>query len=85
MAGDLDGVALARRLRETAPDLPVLLATGYSQAAEQLGAEFSILRKPYQMADLGRAVSALLGRGGAPDPTLVDLASERQARKERKR
>jgi hypothetical protein len=38
----------------------VLLATGYSQSAERVGDEFPILHKPYEMADLNRALGALL-------------------------
>ncbi|MCR5877070.1 response regulator [Phenylobacterium sp. J367] len=61
MAGDLDGLALARRLRAERPNLPILLATGYSQAAEAMGEEFPILAKPYQLPELSRAVGAALG------------------------
>ncbi|MDB5367638.1 MAG: hypothetical protein JWM77_3565, partial [Rhodospirillales bacterium] len=60
MAGDMDGVDLGRRVRALYPDLPVLLATGYSQSAERVGDEFPILHKPYEMADLNRALGALL-------------------------
>jgi len=34
MAGPMDGLALARRLRQLRPELPILLATGYSRAAD---------------------------------------------------
>jgi CheY-like chemotaxis protein len=63
MAGEMDGVALGRRVRELYPDVPVLLATGYSQTAERVGDEFPILHKPYEMADLNRALGALLAHG----------------------
>jgi PAS domain S-box-containing protein len=85
MAGEMDGVDLARRLRQDAPLLPVLLATGYSQAAERIGDEFPILRKPYKMKELGQAVTAVLAKGGG-DGKLVrmDVARrERAARQER--
>jgi PAS domain S-box-containing protein len=62
MAGEMDGLALARRLRDLRPDLPILLATGYSHATEQMADEFPILTKPYQLNELGRAVGALLAR-----------------------
>ena len=90
MAGELDGLGLARRIRAEAPAVPVLLATGYSKAAEGLGDEFPILRKPYKLADLSRAIGALLGPGGDPgkasaDGKLVDLqaARDRRARRDR--
>jgi PAS domain S-box-containing protein len=56
MAGDMDGLALARAVRERQPDLPIVLVTGYSDAAVGT-TEFIVLRKPYQLVDLGRAVS----------------------------
>jgi DNA-binding LytR/AlgR family response regulator len=62
MAGPMDGLALARRLRQERPDLPILLATGYSQAAERIVDEFPILNKPYEAAELSHAISALLAR-----------------------
>jgi len=60
MPGDMDGLALARELRKRHPDLPVLLATGYSSAAERAGAEFPILRKPYDQNTLGLAIKAIV-------------------------
>jgi PAS domain S-box-containing protein len=79
MAGEMDGLGLARRLRSEAPGLPVLLATGYSQAAERLGDEFPILRKPYRMSDLNQAISEALARSAA-DGKLVRIDAARQAR-----
>ncbi|HEY8947977.1 MAG TPA: ATP-binding protein, partial [Rhizomicrobium sp.] len=64
MPGDMDGLALAREIQKHYPTLPVLLATGYSSAAERAGAEFPILRKPYDQNTLGMAIKAsLAGRG----------------------
>jgi CheY-like chemotaxis protein len=86
MAGEMDGVSLARRLRELRPDLPVLLATGYSQAVERLGDEFPILRKPYKLPELNRALSALLAEPPDPgDGKLVTLDTARRARADRAR
>jgi two-component system NtrC family sensor kinase len=48
MPGRLSGLDLARELRGTHPDLPVILATGYSDSAEAAVAEgFTVVRKPY--------------------------------------
>ena len=77
------GVGLARRLREENPQLPVLLATGYSQAAERIGDEFPILRKPYKMKELGQAVTAVLAKGDAGGK-LVRMDEARRARAARK-
>jgi len=59
MPGQLDGLGLARRLRETRPDLPVLLATGYSDAAADARGDFPILRKPYEIHQLSKAIATL--------------------------
>jgi CheY-like chemotaxis protein len=49
MPGDLDGLDLARRIQAKWPALPVLLATGYSDAANRANEEgFTLLTKPYQ-------------------------------------
>jgi PAS domain S-box-containing protein len=62
MAGQMDGIALARVVRQRRPDLPILLATGYSRAADAAQDEFSILRKPYQITQLGRAIAAVIAQ-----------------------
>ena len=59
MPGRLDGLGLARRLREIRPDLPVLLATGYSDAAADVRGDFPILRKPYEIHQLSKAIATL--------------------------
>ena len=58
MAGEMDGLGLARAIRQRWPGLPVLLATGYSREAEAIGDEFPILAKPYQAGDLRGALDA---------------------------
>jgi CheY-like chemotaxis protein len=62
MAGEMNGIGLARAIRASKPDLPVLLVTGYSHLASQVGSEFTLLRKPYGLADLGRAAGRVIGR-----------------------
>lgn len=58
MAGTADGVELAQRLRKSHPDIPVVLASAYSTAAAEATAQgFTVLRKPYDAAQL----LALLG------------------------
>jgi len=65
MAGQMDGIALARIVRERLPDLPILLATGYSKAADAAQDEFAILRKPYQIAQLSRAIAKVMAQARA--------------------
>jgi PAS domain S-box-containing protein len=57
MPGKMDGIELARSIREKWPRLPVLLATGFSNSAAN--SEFPILRKPYQLHDLSRELEKL--------------------------
>jgi PAS domain S-box-containing protein len=59
MPGRLDGLGLARILRQQHPGLPILLATGYSEAAQAVHADFPILRKPYRVNELSRALAEL--------------------------
>ena len=66
MAGDMNGLGLARRVRQRWPTTPVLLATGYSREAEAIGDEFPVLAKPYELADLGRALQVAATSAIAP-------------------
>ncbi|MDB5454364.1 MAG: hypothetical protein JWO33_2942 [Caulobacteraceae bacterium] len=79
MAGPMDGLGLARKLRQMYPQLPILLATGYSQALEGSGHEFPVLRKPYRLPELNRAISGLLSE--VPVSNLVPLDAARRKRK----
>jgi two-component system cell cycle sensor histidine kinase/response regulator CckA len=59
----MDGLALAARLRERDPSLPVLLVSGYAEVAlgRDLDAErLRLLPKPYGLADLVAELRALL-------------------------
>ena len=81
MPGDMDGLALAKAIRERFPCLPVLLATGYSSAAERVGSEFPIIRKPYDYNALGVAVKVALARGGVrPAATALSASAFRRGR-----
>jgi PAS domain S-box-containing protein len=68
MPGKMDGLTLARELKQRRPRLPILLATGYSEAAQNAGGEFPIVRKPYQIRELNEALSRLSAQrpGAAP-------------------
>jgi CheY-like chemotaxis protein len=56
MPGELDGMALARQVKEEYPNVAVLLTSGYAKAANAQEAGFPILRKPYKLATLARAI-----------------------------
>jgi CheY-like chemotaxis protein len=56
---EMSGVALANAVRETCPDLPLLLATGYSER-EKAGGNLPRLDKPYTIAESGRQIGLLM-------------------------
>jgi CheY-like chemotaxis protein len=60
MPGPMDGIALARRIGAEHPKVKVLLTTGYSQAASGSRSPFPVLRKPYQLPTMARAVRSAL-------------------------
>jgi CheY-like chemotaxis protein len=47
MPGTIDGIGLAREIRSRYPGLPVVLTTGYSDAAKAVPPNLRILRKPF--------------------------------------
>jgi DNA-binding LytR/AlgR family response regulator len=55
----MDGLSLARHLRIVRPGLPILLASGYSDAAINVRGDFPILRKPYEIHQLSQAIAKL--------------------------
>jgi len=64
----MDGIALALKLRESAPDLPILLMTGYAaekQRAHNLDMLITdVLSKPFNLDQLRGAVRQALESGG---------------------
>jgi len=59
MPGKMDGLGLARHLKAVKPQLPILLASGYSDAALSVRGDFPILRKPYEIHELSQAIAKL--------------------------
>ena len=67
MPGPVNGVQLAREIRNRAPALPILLTTGSVAApAGMEGDEFPLLLKPYQTDSLARALDVAVRAGVAP-------------------
>ena len=57
MPGGMSGVQLAREIRQRRPTLPVLLTTGYVEAASGLeDGEFELLPKPFSLETLATAL-----------------------------
>lgn len=78
MAGPLDGLALARTLRERQPGLPVLLVTGYSHAANGASDDFIVLRKPFKLAELSRIAARMIAE--SKQPAITNLVRLRDVR-----
>ena len=63
MPGEIDGLDLARKLREKRAGIPIVLMTGYSAAAAPAAAEgFAVLRKPFTLAALASCLAQSLDR-----------------------
>ena len=57
MPGGVSGVELAREIRDRHPNLPVILTTGYVEAAARMkDGEFQLLLKPYSLEALAEAL-----------------------------
>ena len=62
MPGDLDGLALARHIVATYPDIRILLTSGYATdilARQPDDLDHQILHKPYRQSELANALQAL--------------------------
>ena len=59
---NMNGVEVISAVRRLAPALPILMATGYAdmRAVQQVMPIDHVLRKPFQIGDLDRAISQLL-------------------------
>jgi PAS domain S-box-containing protein len=65
----MSGLQLATRVRERSPELPIILASGYSEELVRgAAASFEMVSKPYGLAQLSRAMGALTCRGADPQP-----------------
>ncbi|WP_313898395.1 PAS domain S-box protein [Methylobacterium sp. J-068] len=59
----MGGIALAKILQRRIPDLPILLASGYSHVLSQDGLHgFELLHKPYSADQLGRILGKVVPR-----------------------
>jgi PAS domain S-box-containing protein len=60
MPGGISGLELARKIRERFPELPILLTTGFSEAAADETVEFPLISKPYDFEALKIILAELL-------------------------
>jgi PAS domain S-box-containing protein len=80
MAGPMDGVGLARALRQRQPDVPVVLVTGFSSSATEAELEFAVLRKPFELSDLSRVMAKAIAEAqGASASNVIRLRDRRSA------
>jgi len=63
MPGGMNGIDLAEACKERYPGIPVLLTSGYSEAAREAEDRFVILRKPFELGALEAALRSELRRG----------------------
>ncbi len=81
MAG-MDGIDLAQEIRKKQPGMPIVLVTGYSRIPASVGEEFVLVRKPYQLEDLSRAVGTAIATASRPGAdNLVHLDGRRPTRR----
>ena len=62
----MSGVELQRQVKQRWPDLPILLATGYSEEALETDQRLSLVLKPYSAKDLAAAMADALGARNSP-------------------
>ena len=65
MPGGMSGIELATEVRRRYPGIPVLLTGGYSDAARAAELRFAILRKPFELSNLVKALGEAMGRHAA--------------------
>ncbi len=79
----IDGIQFLERLRETKPDQPVLIMTGYpsipnATAAMRLGAS-DYITKPFRPDEITRAVQRIVGRQTTREAAAAKPAARRAA------
>ena len=65
MPGGMNGIELAAEIRRRYPEIPVLLTSGYSEAARAAEMRYAILRKPFELPDLVKALGDAMARRAA--------------------
>jgi CheY-like chemotaxis protein len=72
MPGTMDGVTLAREIRKSHPDMPVVLITGNPMVVAG-ASEFPLLQKPITGRDLRAAIQRYLAPQDEHNPRVVPL------------
>jgi len=70
---DIDGAVVAELVRQTFPDLPIVITTGHNRpvriASLLQNGKTVFLQKPYEIADLVHAIETRVGRPAATTDT----------------
>ena len=78
MPGGMNGLELASQVRARFPHIVVLLTTGYSSSVQEaVGQGFEVLQKPYDLAELKRALQSAFK--AAERPRAATAAERRRA------
>ena len=68
---EMSGIQLARALGELAPELPVILTSGFDEPLQQIASTPPsikvVLRKPYGAAELGRVIQRVMKDNASPE------------------
>ncbi len=64
MPGGMNGIELAGEIMRHYPEIPVLPTSGYSKAAQAAETSFIILRKPFELSVLEKAIQEITTRHG---------------------
>jgi PAS domain S-box-containing protein len=65
MPGAMNGIALAQEIGNHYPRIPVVLTSGYSDVVHTAQTRFTILRKPFQLSALEKAIREALERASS--------------------
>ena len=68
MPGAINGLGLAQICQERFPEIPVLLTSGFSDAAQAADGHFDILRKPFELSALEHAIEVVMKNGHGRRP-----------------
>jgi PAS domain S-box-containing protein len=66
----MSGIELAQQVRKLHPNLPIVLATGYSDEVTREGSQFPVVLKPYAANDIATALGEALTDHSAPAQTV---------------
>ena len=73
MPGAINGLGLAQICQERFPEIPVLLTSGFSDAAQAADGHFGILRKPFELSALEHAIEVVMKNGHGRRPAASAL------------